>query len=130
MKRIVKLMAMFLAVVCFAVSAAATVAIEPFTANGHLLDLTFSGTTANCNLTITGSPGTTKIDNVNITLRNDTTGQNVRTWTNLSANGATFRWTGTASPVTVGHTYTLSFTATVHRNGVATPVSGQITRTR
>ena len=130
MKRIVKLMAMFLAVACFAVSAAATVAIEPFAANPHTLRLNFSGNDALCELTITGAAGTTRIDNVNITLRNDTTGQNVRTWTNLSANGATFRWSGTASPVTVGHTYTLSFTATVHRNGVATPISGQITRTR
>jgi hypothetical protein len=47
----------------------------------------------------------------------------------LSAVGATFRFSRIASPVTRGKTYTLSFTATVHRNGTATPVSGSITRT-
>jgi hypothetical protein len=48
----------------------------------------------------------------------------------LSANGSTFRWSGTASPVVAGRTYTLAFKATVHRNGVASVVTGQIVRTR
>jgi hypothetical protein len=133
MKRIFKLMAMFMTMVCIsatvATTAAATVPIEPFSNETHSLDLTFSGNVANCNLTITGAAGTTRIDNVNIMLR-DNHGTVVREWRNLSANGMTFRWSGTASPVVVGRTYTLSFTATVHRNGTATPIGGQISRLR
>jgi hypothetical protein len=60
----------------------------------------------------------------------DNHGTVVREWRNLSANGTTFRWSGTASPVVVGRTYTLSFTATVHRNGAAAPIGGQISRLR
>jgi hypothetical protein len=45
-------------------------------------------------------------------------------------NGTAFRWSATASPVVVGHSYTLHFTATIHRNGVATTISDSITRIR
>jgi type 1 fimbria pilin len=108
---------------------ATPVEFQPFSTNTHTLNLTFSGTTANCGLTIVGATGTTRIDNVNITLR-DNLGNTVAQWTNQSANGTRFIFSRTASPVVVGRTYTLSFTGTVHRNGVATPVSGSVSRVR
>jgi len=130
MKKLARLVALCLVVACLSMTAFATpVGFQPFSTNTHTLTLSFSGTTANCVVTINGAPGTTRIDNVNITLR-DNLGNIIGQWRNLSATGTTFRWSGSASPTVVGRTYTLSFTGTVHRNGVATPVSGSVSRVR
>jgi len=130
MKRVLKIMALCMAIVCFPISVSAAVAIEPMSTNLNTatLALTFSGNTANCTVTINGATGTTRIDNCTITLR-ESNGTLVAEWENLSATGGTLRFSRTASPVIRGKTYTLSFTATVHRNGVAENVSGAITRT-
>jgi len=104
-------------------------AIEPFSinTNTYTLFLTFSGNTAYCDLTITGATGTTHINNCTITLK-ESNGTPVSQWTNLSASGTKLTASRTAS-VSTGKTYVLSFSATVHRNGVAEPISGSITRT-
>jgi hypothetical protein len=128
MKRILKLLVLSISILCLSVGASAFIAIEPFSTHRHTLNLTFSANTANCHLTITGASGTTRIDNVTITLT-ESNGTLVNQWTNLSASGAIFTFNRSASPVTQGRTYTLSFSATIHRNGVAEPISGSITRT-
>jgi hypothetical protein len=130
MRKLVKLLALCLAVVCLSMTAvAAPVEFQPFSTNTHMLNLSFSGNTANCTVEISGASGTTRIDNVNITLR-DNLGNTVAQWTNQSTNGTRLIFSRTASPVVAGRTYTLSFTGTVHRNGVATPVSGSVSRVR
>jgi hypothetical protein len=128
MKKMLKMVALCMAVMCLSLSTAAFVPIQPLTAATATMALAFSGNNANCDITITGASGTTRIDNVTVILRDDTAGREVARWSNLSANGTTFRFSRIANPVTQGRTYTLSFTATVHRNGVATPIGGDITR--
>lgn len=128
MKRIFKLLLIGILTLCFSISASAAIAIEPFSATTHVVNLTFSGNTATCVVTINGASGTTRIDNVTITLR-ESDGTLVAQWSNLSAVGPVFTFSRNASPVTRGKTYTLSFTATIHRNGAAQPIGGSITRT-
>jgi hypothetical protein len=47
----------------------------------------------------------------------------------MSTASARFIFEGTASPVVRGRTYTLSFSAMVHRNGTSERVRDSITRT-
>lgn len=130
MKRILRLLVLGISIVCLSVSASAAIAIEPFSinTNTHTLSLAFSGNSAICDLTIIGASGTTRIDNVNITLQ-ENNGTIVAEWKNLSASGTRFIFSRTATTVVRGRTYTLSFSGTIHRNGGTTPISGSITRT-
>lgn len=128
MKRTLKLLVLCISILCLSVSALAAIAIEPFSANTYTMSLAFSGNSATCGLTITGASGTTKIDNVTITLR-ESNGTLVNQWTNLSATGPVFTFSRSTTTVVQGRAYTLSFSATIHRNGVAEPISGSITRT-
>ena len=129
-RKILKLMALFMAMVCFwsVGTSTAIVPIEPLSVNTHTVTLSFSGTSAACTVTINGAAGTTKIDNCTVTLW-DNNGTTIARWANQSATGSSLRFSRTASPVVRGRTYTLIFTATVHRNGTATQVNGYITRT-
>ena len=129
MKRILKLLVLGISILCLTISASALIAIEPLSTNTYTLSLTFSGTTATCGLTINGASGTTKIDNCTVTLTDDSNGAVVAEWTNLSATGARLFFSRNASPVVRGRIYTLSFSATIHRNGTTQPISGSITRT-
>ncbi|MCL2754409.1 MAG: hypothetical protein FWD35_01670 [Oscillospiraceae bacterium] len=72
MKNLLKVMALCLAIACLSMTAvAAPVEFQPFSTNTHMLNLSFSGNTANCTVEISGASGTTRIDNVNITLRDN-----------------------------------------------------------
>jgi hypothetical protein len=51
----------------------------------------------------------------------------IRTWDNLSVNGATLTFSGTQT-VTRGFTYRLTINANVTRNGTTEPVSNWIER--
>lgn len=128
MKRILKTFVLCISILCLTISASAFVVIEPFSINTHSLTLTFSGNSANCDVTISGASGTTRIDNVTITLT-ESNGTQINQWSNLSATGSRFTFNRSTTTVVQGRTYTLSFSATIHRNGVATPISGSITRT-
>jgi hypothetical protein len=128
MKRTFKALVLCISILCLSLSASALATIEPFSINTHFLTLDFSGNSATCSVTITGASGTTRIDNVTITLR-ESNGTLINEWTNLSATGARFTFNRSTTTVVRGRTYTLSFSATIHRNGVATPISGSITRT-
>lgn len=90
--------------------------------------LGFSGTTANCDISINGADGTTSISNVNITLK-DSGGNIVAEWPNLSSASKKFTFFDTVKNLTKGETYTLAVTANVNRNGKAEPVSNSITKT-
>lgn len=91
------------------------------------VSVAFSGSTAYCDVTINGATGTTKIDNGTITLK-DSSGNTVKQWTSQSATGASFYFSKSTTGVSSGNTYTLSFSATVHRNGKTENVSGSITK--
>jgi hypothetical protein len=128
MKKTLKALVLCISILCLSVSASAFATIEPFSINTHTLTLSFSGNSATCSLTINGASGTTRIDNVTITLT-ESNGTLINEWTNLSATGSRFTFNRSTTTVVRGHTYTLSFSATLHRNGTATPISGSITRT-
>lgn len=105
-------------------------AIEPrfSETNSITVRLGFSGTTADCDVTILGADGTTSIDCVNIYLkdsRNNVKGK----WLNLSSPSNYFTFSDSVSDLTEGETYTLSVSAKVHRKGKTENVSDSKTST-
>ena len=118
------------AVLCLAmsISAASANAAKPYYSETQsvTLSLTFSSEGAACYGNILGKPGTTTIDKCTFTLK-DSKGTTVKTWSDLSSTGATLIFSKTASAVTQGEIYSLSVTATVHRNGNSEKVSDSIT---
>lgn len=84
--------------------------------------LSFSGTTANCNVLIVGKSGTSKIS-ATITLQRKVNNAytDVKTWTE-SASGSMLNFSGTQI-VTSGYTYRLSVSATVTKDGLNESVS-------
>jgi len=84
--------------------------------------LTFSGTTAHCNVTITGFSGTTRIT---ATMRLErvvgNTAVTVRTWTQ-TVDGSRLTMNESATVTTTGN-YRLRVDATVVRNGVSESIS-------
>jgi len=130
MKKFLKLLALGVSILCFSISASAATAIQPFAINTHTytITLTFSGDTAYCSVNIYGATGTTSIDNCTVTLK-ENGGSFTKNWTNLSAAGNSLYFSNSASPVSKGKTYTLSFSATVHCNGKSENIGGMITKT-
>jgi hypothetical protein len=59
----------------------------------------------------------------------ESNGTLINEWTNLSTTGARFTFNRSTTTVVRSRTYTLSFSATIHRNGGTEPISGSITRT-
>lgn len=92
------------------------------------LGLTYSSSGASCYAKIKGSAGTTGISNCTLSLE-DSSGNVVKSWTNLSVSGSILSVSKTTSSVVKGETYTLSITATVTRNGTSETVSDSITKT-
>lgn len=90
--------------------------------------LSFYSSNANCLVEIKGATGTTSITDCTVTLT-DSSGNEVKSWRGLSATGSKLIVSKTASGVEQGKTYTLSVTATVHRNGESETVSDSFTRT-
>ncbi|MDD6266254.1 MAG: hypothetical protein PUB34_08170 [Clostridia bacterium] len=72
-----------------------------------------------CNVEIIGYTGTSKIDNVTITLYKKVGNALIliEEWENLSATGSKFRFYDEVDGVASGYTYRLTVTADVHRNG-------------
>lgn len=72
-----------------------------------------------CSVNIYGYSGTSKIDNVTITLYKKV-GKAlilIEEWENLSATGSKFSFYDEVAGVASGYTYRLTVTADVHRNG-------------
>lgn len=81
--------------------------------------------TAQCEVTITGYPGTTMIDNVTIELSMIVGSVLVvkKTWEGLSQTGDAFRFYGEAPRVVSGYNYRLEVTADVHLGGTVETAS-------
>ena len=90
--------------------------------------LSFNSNSASCYVEIKGATGTTSISDCIVTLT-DSSGNEVKSWGGLSGTGSKLIVSKTASGVEQGKTYTLSVTATVHRNGESETVSDSFTRT-
>ncbi len=88
--------------------------------------LSFDSDKASCIVEITGAEGTDSISDCTVTLA-DSDGSVVNSWSGLSSNSGTLRITKSTLGVVKGHTYTLSVTATVHRNGNAETVTDSFT---
>lgn len=105
-------------------------AVEPRYLGTHsaTVKLVFSGTTASCDVRITGADGTTSITDVNITLK-DSKNNTVGEWRNLSSPNNRFTFYDTVTNLTKGETYTLSFTATINKDLGTESISGNSTVT-
>ncbi len=91
------------------------------------VQLSFSGSTANCNVTITGKPGTSKITGT-VTLKKSD-GTSVKSWIK-TVNDEQFSAFETALNCAPGD-YVLTVSATVYnKNGVGEMVSGEATAKR
>ena len=110
-----------LSVIALPICAAADPTISPLWDNTAMVQISHQRIDgyACCDIEIQGFSGTTKIDNVNITLSRVSGSQliEVATWEDLSATGDTFDFYDEVANVPGGYTYRLSFTADVHRNG-------------
>ena len=86
---------------------------------------------AACSVTIAGMSGTTKIDNVSITLYKVNRNRliEIESWTGLSDVGDTFSFYGEASGVETGSKYRLTVKADVHRNGTVESLNESSERT-
>lgn len=91
------------------------------------LSLSFSGSTAYCDVTVTGNPGTSKITATVALKKSD--GTAVRSWTETIYDEQ-FSVTKTAPNCAVG-SYVLTVTATVYNKaGVGETVTGEVTGKR
>ena len=110
-----------LSVIALPICAAADPTISPLWDNTDMVQISHQRIDgyACCDIEIQGFSGTTKIDNVNITLSRVSGSQliEVATWDDLSDTGDTFDFYDEVANVPGGYTYRLSFTADVHRNG-------------
>ncbi len=79
--------------------------------NRCLTNLGFSGTTANCTLTVSGKKGTSSISGL-LKLYDITSKKTVSSWS-ISTTGSVYRGTKT-STVKKGHSYKLSFSGKVY----------------
>lgn len=124
------IISILLSLVLIAITSTAVTAIEPRYSDTNFVDvqLRISGTTAYCTLSVTGANGTKSITDGQLTLT-DSKGNIVGDWSDLPSNSDTLFVSKTATGLTKGETYTLSFSANVNRNGKAEPVSGSSTKT-
>jgi hypothetical protein len=127
-KKLVAWLVVLAVIAGMGVPALAYVGISPMYTNVSYvnMNLTFSGTTANCSSTIQGLSGTTSITATYTLQRKETNGSytTLKTWT-PSASGMTLRLNETHT-VTSGYTYRLSVTASVTRNGTTETVSNWV----
>jgi hypothetical protein len=128
MKRIVAWLAVLAVLGGMGAPALAGAGISPMFINVMRVDLglTFSGTTANCSGVIEALPGTSEITATFTLQRRESNGTytNIRHWVQ-GADGNVLRFSGT-HPITTGHTYRLSMTARVIRNGVFEFISDRV----
>ena len=105
------------------------IVIQPFWTNASEVNpkLSFDGTTATCSAIVKGFSGTTKITATAKLGRKTGTSTytTVKTWSDLSVNGATLTFSDTYT-VTKGYTYRLTISADVTRNGTTESVSNWI----
>lgn len=73
-----------------------------------------------CTIIITGFSGTSKIDNINITIYRISNNVMflVDEWKNMSVNSSVFEFSETVDNAISGYTYQINIKASVHRNGV------------
>lgn len=106
-------------------------AVQPFWENTSSVSptLSFTGTTANVGGVVRGFSGTTRITATVTLARRNANGSfaTVKTWSDLSANGATLAFSNTHT-VTRGHTYRVTISANVTRNGTTEAVSNWFDR--
>lgn len=95
--------------------------------NSVSVTLTFSGTTAYCDATVTGADGTTSITDGHLVLT-DSSGTVVAERKDLSSNGKKLTVSMTVSGLTKGETYTLTFSAKVNRNGRSENVGNDVSK--
>ncbi len=101
-------------------------AVESDDTNKVMPSVSFSSDIAYCSVKITSASDTTSITDCTMTLT-DSYGNVIRSWSGLSSTGSSLTVSKITSGVSKGETYTLSVSATVHRNGSAEPVSGSYT---
>ena len=89
-----------------------------------LVDLQFANGKGTLSTSVIGLTGTTNINGSVVLERLNTNGtfSRVTPWDNLRATGNIFLW-GTDYYVTRGHTYRMTLTATVIRNGISETLS-------
>lgn len=91
------------------------------------LSITYTGNTARCITIVNCRSDVKKIEGV-IILKDNTTNKNIASW-NVKHNGSSYYGAKSVN-VKSGHTYTLSFTGTVHNtSGQSENVSNSVTRT-
>lgn len=129
-KKIKGLISIFLSFIVIASLATTAFAVEPrySDTSAVIVQLLFSGTSADCSVKIYGKSGTKSITDVNITLT-DSDDNVVEEWKNLSSNGSIFSFSETASDLTKGKKYKLSVSANVNGNSSTEFVSNSTTQT-
>lgn len=118
-----------MALVVLICTTAAVSAVEPRMSDTTKItvQLTYSGTTAYCTGIVTGADGTTSITDGHLVLT-DSGGTIVAEWENLSSNSKKLTVSKSASDLTKGETYTLTFSAKVNRNGRTEDVSNYVSK--
>jgi len=128
-KFISKMVVVALVMICvYCLTVSAFAQMDYSDTNQITFSLSFYSDSASCSVEIKGATGTTSITDCTVTLT-DSSGNEVKSWGVLSATGSKLTVSKTASEVEQGKTYTLSVTATVHRNGESETVSDSFTRT-
>ncbi|MCM1579102.1 MAG: hypothetical protein NC078_09930 [Ruminococcus sp.] len=128
-KKLKNFCSVLLALIMLACMAATVSAAEPRLSdtNSVSVRLTFSGTTASCDVTVTGAKETTSITDGHLVLT-DSKGNVAGEWTDLSSSSNTLTVSKTVSGLTKGETYTLTFTGKANRNGGSENISGSVSK--
>ncbi len=87
----------------------------------------FNVSTAYCDAIVTGADGTTSITDGHLVLT-DSKRTEVAEWTDLSSSSKKLTVSKSVSGLTKGETYTLTFSATVNRNGRSEDVSNYVSK--
>lgn len=124
MKQLLSVLTSVIFFLCLSVSTFALV--DSSDTNSVNFSLAFDSDKASCTVEIKGAEGTDSISNCTVTLK-DNGGTFTKTWSGLSSSNSTLRVIKSTSGVVKGHTYTLSVTATVHRNGKTETVTDSFT---
>lgn len=125
-KHFFSLILAFVVLICTAMTVSA---VEPRMSdtNKVTVQLVYSGTTAYCDATVIGADGTTSITDGHMVLT-DSSGNIAAEWTDISATGKILTVSKTASGLTKGETYTLTFSAKVNRNGRSENVGNYVSK--
>lgn len=123
------IVSIFLAVaMIFSLSVTAS-AVEPLYSDTSKvsLQIVFSGTTAYCTVSVIGTPDAISVTNGKLVLQ-DSEGEVIEFWDNLSSDSRTMSVTKIASKLTSGEKYTLIFSADVIRSQMVEPVSSSTSK--